>query len=337
MPVETAERVEVIKHEVIFVIPGLERHFNAGAWRGSDGNTVLLARYAKESSDEGKPDIGSMVITTLEEVKTDLSRVLSRKEVWNPQNKDSLIEDARSIVLSDQRVLIGLTSVEQAPNADWIPYPAFHYLTSTDEIPEITRPFRVVKEFGPGKNMTPLDSETFLFRQEGEENNHKLLVVKWNETENTVLPDGVLEFPTDLNWASYRTGTAMPPIWVNDEEALMIFHGIRIDADDRYIYSAGLAKLIRDHGKLRIEDVYKYPILQPDDFNSINQDPISELHSNRRVVYICGGVIEQVQGVKKLVVFPNKGDIRTYGARYDVQNLMSPFRWKDSSRYNLAL
>lgn len=345
---ETGEKR--IQHENIIEIPGLERHYNAAAWWGPDEKIILLARYVPQASPEGEIDKGPIVAVSVdknnspiptppEEVKIDSNQVLSRKEVWNPYGKEEFLEDPRAIVLPDKRVLVGLTSVQRAPNGDYIPHPSILYLPSTDEIPEIIQPHRVITEFGPGKNLVPVDSETFLFRQEGPENNHKLLVIKWDEKENSVRERGVLEFPTDLDWASFRIGTTMPPIWVNDKEALIIFHGIKkilktgegsSQETEKYVYSLGIAKLEKDeNGKLKLskENVCKLPILHPDDLTIGNQALSPELHPKRRVVYVCGGVIEQRNGREYLVLFVNVGDSKTVGVNYNLETLMSKFSW----------
>ena len=183
-------------------------------------------------------------------------------------------------------------------------------------------PFLIIDSFGPGKNLTPISKHTYLFRPDAPEYFHKLLVFSLHSQIPEKLGDIV--FPTNLRWASWRIGTTMPPIWLTPNEALFIIHGIsieKIDGKEKYIYSIGKAKLIRNKNKFEVI-VGKDPILTPDDFLDENGIAlIKELHPElRRVVYSCGGVIKK-KSPDMLSLYVNVGDRTTFEVKLSLEEL----------------
>ena len=116
----------------------------------------------------------------------------------------------------------------------------------------------------------------------------------------------------------------MPPIWLNQKEALFIFHGIsiqKIKGKEKYIYSIGRAKLTRRNNKFDVV-VAPEPILTPDDFVHEDGKPmVAELHPNlRRVVYSCGGLIKRNKQ-DGLFLYVNVGDRTTFEVEFYLSEL----------------
>ncbi len=298
----------------IIEIPVLKNRINAAAWPTEDG-VMLVAREVKKAAKEGEPDTGRLVQlksdTPLVEILLKDSGPMVEQVVWDSEGQEILLEDPRGLLLSDKSgVVLGLTAVVME-DGEKIVYPTVIYLQSSDVFEQITvTQEQIIRDFGPGKNITPVSDGTFLFRQEGDKNNHRLLHFSKDEHTKEVKELGNLEFPSDLEWASWRIGTTMPPIPINENEYLMIFHGIKWE-NGKYIYSLGRAKLVKDQGgNLTVAEIDREPILTPDDF-VINNRPIAkELHPElRRVVYVCGGMMEDEN--RMLSLFVNVGDTKT--------------------------
>lgn len=283
-----------------FILP---ERINAAAWPAQNGNTYLLAREVKHSAPPGQPDKGNLVFS---EVDQD-GQVVQEKVVWRPRKTARfLLEDPRAYVCPNGQVLLGLTALPQNGRGD-IPYPALATVEGTN-LEEGLQRVEVIDQFGPGKNTTPIDEHTFLFRRDGEENNHKLLVIRRNEERAQAQEE--ISFPEDLPWATYKIGTAMPPIWINDQEALMIFHGIKIEGGI-LIYHLGRSRFSKNNGHFQLKVDY-HPLLTPDHFLDAQGQPlVEELHPERRVVYLCGGTLNRLQGEKFLSLYPNVADRQT--------------------------
>lgn len=132
----------------------------------------------------------------------------------------------------------------------------------------------------------------------------------------------------NIPWAEYRIGTTMPPIWLNDNEAIFPIHGIQI-IDDKYVYSIGMARLLRgEGGELSVDNVSQKSIINPDSFaGEFDSDEI-ELHSERRVVYCCGGVpIYSDSGeLEQLKLYVNVGDKRTVEVTVSVTGIIKSWQ-----------
>ncbi|MFH1827158.1 MAG: hypothetical protein ABH812_01835 [bacterium] len=303
-------------------ITGLEDRFNAAAWSTTDGAIMLLVREVKEAAEEGRPDVGPLVIlkkdARMVEVRLEDYDPVADKVVWDPEGKVVLLEDPRALLLSDgDGVVLGLTAIDQK-----IPYPAITYVPR-DQFEEINDgQVRIIRDFGPGKNTTPLDDGTFLFRKDGDENNHRLARFSRDENTDEVGELKSIDFPSDLEWASWRIGTTISPIPINDSEYLMIFHGAKKE-NGVLIYSLGRAILVKnEEGKLEIIKVDSEPILTPEDVKPFSR---GELHEEKKVVYACGGIIEgdNKTSPKALNLFVNVGDKITVMVRLPYDTLVA--------------
>jgi len=297
-----------------------QNRYNAAAWslpaaEGSadEGNIVLLLREVTVAGAEGEPDKGAFVRLEIDPH----GHLMSETVVWRPETGEIHLEDARALPLPGGRVLIGLTAVLQE-GKQFIPYPAVATLSSPTWDSQFP-PVDVIKQFGPGKNMTPVDAGTFIFRPEGAVWNHKLLTVHWGSDRRERV--GEITFPTNIPWASWRIGTTMPPRWITPAEALLIIHGISI-IEDKYVYSIGRAKLTREAQKFSVV-VDPEPLVTPQQFRAEDDDPlVAELHEKRRVVYACGGVEKRVDGRQVLALYVNVGDRRTVELLLEMNELL---------------
>jgi len=203
-----------------------------------------------------------------------------------------------------------------------VPFPALVKIDSLSSWKYQLPPFLVIDSFGPGKNFTPVDDKTFLFRPESPDYNHKILVFSLHSQIPKKLGDIV--FPLNLKWAKWRIGTTTPPIWLTPNEALFIIHGIsikEIDGKKKYVYSIGRAKLTRKNSHYKV-DVAKDPILTPDNFlTSAGKPLVKELHPEiRRVVYSCGGIIKK-NPQDMLSLYVNVGDRTTFEVEFLLDEL----------------
>ncbi len=289
-------------------------YFNAAAWyEVGTQHRILILRKVSQATGNGEPDWGELVLVELDRSGS----VLHEITVWSPDGSGKHLEDPRALVLPDGRVMIGLTAVVKEDGV-FVPFPAVLVLPSTkrfDKLPEVS----VLTELGAGKNTTPIDSHSLLFRREGDENNHRLHVVEWDGEK--AVDVGIIDFPKDLPWASWRIGTTTPPFWISEHEALLIIHGIRKQGG-LYIYSLGRAKLVREGDSLKVS-VFPQPLLTPDDFMVADGQPlVEELNpSLRRVVYATGGLLEEIDGKDNLNLFVNVGDRQTIEMLWPLEEL----------------
>jgi predicted GH43/DUF377 family glycosyl hydrolase len=291
--------------------------FNAAVWRESEtGHIFLMPREVKTAGGKGEPDKGKLILLELDQQ----GNLLHEIEVWRPDSEDMHLEDPRALVLNDHNVMLGLTAVvKEGPK--YVPYPAIINLDSQKWKQTLPKPI-IFKQFGHGKNLTPIDANTFFFRKDGDDNSHKLYVLNWDGKQMTEC--GEIGFSMDIPWAKWRIGTTMPPIWVNENEALMLIHGIKIE-NGKYIYSLGRSRLKKNtNNKYNIE-IDPNPILTPDDFVADGKSMVSELHPElRRVVYSCGGVIKnhtEHQDQQILSLFTNVGDKQTVEVPFQLSTL----------------
>jgi predicted GH43/DUF377 family glycosyl hydrolase len=293
--------------------------YNLGVWQQpTDGLLCFIGREVAIAGESGQPDNG---ILKLFEIGKDGS-VLHERVIWRPLYDGINLEDPRALQLPDENLIVGLTCVLRKKDGQPVPFPAIVKIDYLNSWKQNLPPFLVIDTFGPGKNITPIDSHTFLFRPESEDYFHKILVFSLNKQVPEKLCD--VEFPRDLPWAAWRIGTTMPPIWLSPNEALFIIHGItiqNIDGKDKYIYSIGRAKLTRV-GDIFSVVVAPDPILTPDDFLDKDGLPlVVELHPEaRRVVYSCGGIIKKnMQNLLSLYV--NVGDRATFEVEFFLDEL----------------
>jgi|SRR3989344_3227950 len=293
--------------------------YNLAVWQKSkDSSLCFIGREVTKAEKEGEPDIG---ILKLFEVSKDNS-IIQERVIWRPIYDGINLEDPRVLKLHNENLLIGLTAVLRNKIGQPIPFPAIVKIDSLNSWKQELPPFLIIDTFGPGKNLTPVDNTTYLFRPESDDYYHKILAFSLHSQVPEKLDD--IEFPQTLPWANWRIGTTMPPIWLTPEEALFIIHGIsiqKIDGQKKYVYSIGRAKLIRKNNKFQVTVAPK-PILTPDDFlNKEGLPLIEELHPElRRVVYSCGGIIKK-NAEDTLSLYVNVGDRTTFEVEFSLNEL----------------
>lgn len=302
------------------VFPNIEvARFNLAVWQKSDEDSLsFIGREVEKPGVPGEPDTG---ILKLFEAHTD-GTLIQEKTIWKPIYEGINLEDPRALELPNENLIIGLTAVLRDKKGLPIPFPAIVKIDSLSSWKQELPPFLVIDTFGPGKNLTPVDKTTYLFRPESEDYFHKLLVFSLHSQIPEKICD--IEFPKNFPWASWRIGTAMPPIWLTPNEALFIIHGIslqKINGKNIYVYNIGRAKLTKK-GDNFTATVAPHPILTPDDFLDKNGHPlVEELHpEKRRVIYSCGGVIKKVSP-DILSLFVNVGDRTTFEVEFSLMEL----------------
>jgi len=299
----------------------LVARYNLAVWQNAHKDSLcFIGREVAHAGAVGEPDTG---VLKLFEVNKD-NVLIHEKIIWKPIYDGINLEDPRALELPDENLIIGLTAVLRDKSGQPVPFPAIVKINSFSTWSQALPPFLIIDTFGPGKNLTPVDGKTYLFRPDAKEYNHKILVFSLHGQVPEKLADIV--FPTDLPWASWRIGTTMPPLWLSPTEALFIIHGISIQEKagvKSYVYSIGRAKLTRNGNKYEVK-VAPEPILTPDDFLDKFGDPlVQELHPGlRRVVYSCGGVIKK-DAQDTLSLYVNVGDRTTFEVEFALHELKS--------------
>lgn len=284
--------------------------YNLAAWQKLESDSIFfIGREVKQAGAIGEPDTG---VLKLFEINNDGS-IAHERVIWKPMYNGINLEDPRALELPNETLSIGMTAVLRDKKGHPVPFPAIIKINSHSSWNQELPPFLLISTFGSGKNLTPLDNVTYLFRPDDSAYNHKILVFSLHQQVPEKLDD--IEFPKDLPWAKWRIGTTMPPIWLNDHEALFIIHGITIRQEKgikKFIYSIGRAKLTRFNNTFTVK-VAPEPILTPDNFVKKDGLPlVPELHpSIRRVVYSCGGIIKKDKN-DSLSLYVNVGDRTTY-------------------------
>lgn len=302
------------------IFPNIEvARFNVAVWQKTGEDTLcFIGREVSRPGVTGEPDTG---VLKLFEVNLDGTH-LQEKTIWKPIYNGINLEDPRALELPNENLIIGLTAVLRDKNGKPIPFPAIVKIDSLKSWKKELPPFLVIDTFGPGKNLTPVDRNTYFFRPDALEYFHKLLVFSLHSQIPEKLGD--IHFPKNLPWANWRIGTTMPPIWLTPHEALFIIHGIsiqNIQGIDKYIYSIGRAKLTRKNDAFTVT-VAPEPIITPDNFLDENGQPlVEELHPElRKVVYSCGGIIKK-NTPDYLSLFVNVGDRTTFEVELSLEEL----------------
>lgn len=323
-------------------IPGLpENFYNVAVLRVSkepDSTVMLLGRYVEKRGEPGQPDTGPLAVTVI-----DKGAAQPLAKVWWPEqsNMGDQLEDARAVESPDGRVTLGWTRLAQSAER-YEPFPAFsittaqellggqfpdtHHITGLGKSGETIPIGGGPKQFHllPGKNTTPFGSGNFVFRPEKE--NHLLLTFSLDE-KGEASDIRRLEFKKkDIpDWGESRMGSTMPPIWLNDREAIFLVHGIKF-TQGKHRYSIGSARLFRDEaGGYAIDNISKDPILTPESFNGFFEGEQVELHpQERQALYLCGGFpIYDSEGKPRLIkTYPSVGDTRTVEATLSVDEIV---------------
>jgi predicted GH43/DUF377 family glycosyl hydrolase len=293
--------------------------YNLAVWEKSGEDALcFIGREVTSPGAVGEPDNG---ILKLFEVDRD-SAVLQERVIWKPVYDGINLEDPRVLKLENENLLIGLTAVLRNKKGQPVPFPAIVKIDSINSWKQELPPFLIVGTFGPGKNLTPVDNTTYLFRPDSKDYFHRILAFSLHSQVPEKLGD--IQFPKDLTWASWKIGTTMPPVWLTPNEALFIIHGItiqKVEGVNKYIYSIGRAKLSRRNNKFEVT-VAPEPILTPDHFlNDHGQPLVEELHPElRRVVYSCGGIIKK-HTQDMLSLYVNVGDRATFEVEFSLSEL----------------
>lgn len=296
-----------------------EARFNLAVWQKQHGDSIyFIGREVAKAGETGEPDTGILKLFEMTKEGT----LVQERVIWQPLFDGINLEDPRAFETANDSLIIGLTAVMRDKKGIPIPYPALVKIDSHSDWNHELPPFLVIGTFGSGKNLTPIDRATFLFRPDSADYFHKLLVFSLHNQVPEKLGD--IQFPTDLPWASWRIGTTMPPVWLSPDEALFIVHGISIqtiEGKQKYIYSIGRAKLTRRNGQFTVK-VASDPILTPDNFLKENGQPlVQELHPDlRRVVYSCGGLIKKYKQ-DTLSLYVNVGDRSTFEVEFFINEL----------------
>lgn len=342
--VPPAQGAEALSPAVLDIkeIPGLPAgFFNAAAWREGDdagGRTFLLGRQADGRSPAGMPDISRLLLVTLGR-----DGVEQAIRVWEPEpaGQGDLLEDPRAVRLSDGRLILGYTRLMYREDGKYAPFPAFSVGTTDDLLSGRFPPTYPVTNLGEGgetvpigggpnmyyllsgKNVTPFGSGEFMFRPEHED--HRLLIfgIDAAGAAQDVRP---LDFPPGSlpAWAKRRIGSTMPPVWLNDKEAVFIFHGIEV-VGDRSVYSIGSARLLRGaDGQYTIDNIGQEPVLTTKSFEALFPGQQVQLRPEERdALYACGGVVGNgASGAPELItIYPNVGDTRTVEAILSIKEI----------------
>lgn len=286
--------------------------YNVASWKSKNNNIFLITREIERKSRGDEPDFTNLILVELDKNL----ELLNESVIWEARSESLYLEDPRALALKNNSVTIGLTSLLRGANGEYIPYPAVTRLNGhdwRDILPAVT----IIESFGPGKNTTPVEEDIFFFRKNGKQNTHNLTVFSLFNMVPREMQS--LKFPTDLPWAQLRIGTGMPPLWIEPNKALMIFHGITI-IEGKYVYNLGRAALIKEKGKYSIK-IDKKPLLTPEFFRDQNGNYlVEELHPFRKVVYCCGGVLKP-SDPNILVLFVNVGDMNTLLVEYPIKEL----------------
>jgi len=333
-----------------------------------EGKTYLLGRKVEAAGEDGKPDKGSLVLMTLDaegifESFKEVWKPLSDEHLLEDaralslpdgriafgltsvvrKGNDYIPHPAVLIVKSPEELAEGLSKLKIIKFLGGVALgktSSYERFTEKfagvispglevigDMVGDQTTPLGEDTSISPGKNVTAIGPDLFAFRQEGDENNHRLRIFKHLE-DCTVIDSQFIDFPKDIPWIEYRIGMTMPPIWLNENEAIFPIHGIQ-RVNGKFVYSIGSARLLRgEDGKLSVDNISQEPIINPDSFVGRLNNNNAELHGERRVVYCCGGIpIYNDSGeLERLKLYVNVGDKRTVEVTTSVAEMIKDWR-----------
>ena len=304
---QTPELLSPLECEILPDIDG----FNATTFTINNGmpnelRVVVYRQPIEYDSKWGQPDYNHLKASIIEGELTLGLKVEHRTVIWTPEVADlpqrsniHNLEDLRA----DSEGFCGLTAVIKDPvTNDYIPYPAvvrFPNRIDTLEqafgkLPEV----KILKYLGKGKNLSPIGKingkTTLLFRPEGDEYNHKLQVITYEEGIEGAKVINELQFPKS-SWTQWRMGTAAGLFWLDDKQAILPIHGINKESSSAYPegtfdYSLGVALIEKDKsGQLHVVKVAKKPLIVPGQLDHL----IGERFPYRRIVYSCGIWLEE--------------------------------------------
>lgn len=292
-------------------LEGLNHHINVGAWQTEKGKLKLLLRHVEKPGENGEPDRGDLIL-----VEFCGRRKLWERVVWSSQ-PDLNLEDPRVFKSKTGKLFLGVTAVvTEVEKYKHTPYPAFVQIDSEDwegPLPQVY----IAKELGPGKNLTPIDENRYLFRSEDQL--HKFKLVSWTGKNPQV--EAEIDFTQQIPyWAEERIGTTFPPIWQDQDKGLMFLHGVYVRGGIHH-YALTPAWLNRHNGSYTTT-VADEPLLTSAILQKNGHLKYQELHPEKRVVYLCGALM--YNGCVNLYV--NVGDTQTVLVTYSLQELIRQLR-----------
>lgn len=296
--------------------------FNATTYEISTGDgdsrrkmrVLLYRRPAKGVASKTEPDYNRLEASIVEGELTSDLKVINQAVIWNSED---LVESSQPSLcnIEDLRAgdhgLCGLTAVMKklSPTGlvEYIPYPGVVRLPDSlasaeafGNLPEIT----ILELLGPGKGLSPIIGKddkgkvTFLFRSQGEENSHKLKVVKYNEETREAEVVDELVFPKS-SWSQEKMGTAGGLFWLDEKLAVMMMHGYNNGktlpkGEGPYNYSLGVALIEKDdNGHLQVVKVADKPLIVPSQLDYLGID--QRFPGLRSVVYSCGAWLDETK------------------------------------------
>lgn len=321
--------------------------YNVAAWPANNGQTILLGRHPENPGAQGQPDAGPLELVIFDSKN---KKVLSNRQMWRPEagREGDQLEDVRTIVTPHGDVVLGLTRLVFNPKTGiFEPFPAVA-ITSNEallrgEFPDTY----LIKEFGKGdsttpidkeanrlrllsgKNITPLGSNTFMFRRETD--NHRLTVFSVDEKrrvqklQNLVFPEDQIPW-----WGKRRMGTTMPPVQLNQanrREWLLLVHG-QVMAGKLKYYIGSSRLFIGNDGQYAIDNISPEPLIGPDSFTRLFPGEQIELHPDKETVYMDGGttIYDKTGKLQWVHGFPSGRDRLTAEAIFNVPEITR--NWK---------
>jgi len=323
-------------------IPGLPKNFfNAAACRLEEdpGSPVLLlGRHVEGHNRPGEPDIGPLVMALLNH-----DSVETLTEVWRPEEsgQGDLLEDPRLVRLPDGQLFMGFTRLALYQGR-YLPFPAVS-ISSPERLLHGEFPHtQLITGLGSGdqttplgggpnqlrvlsgKNAVPLKPNQAMFRREVD--NHRFTVFSIDE-EGIAQQLQYLEFPEGSIpfWGESRMGLTMPPIWLNENEALLLIHGFNITYG-KFKYHIGTSRLFIDQtGNYAIDNISQQPLLAPEVFKDLFRGEEVERHPDeRQALYLCGGspIYDASGGLSLIDLYPSVGDTYTVKATISAPEVM---------------
>lgn len=179
---------------------------------------------------------------------------------------------------------IGMTAVCQENDGSYTSHPALIEVEIEGNEVKVGKT-RIFDE--KGKNVLPLEDNTFLYRPEGE--THKLHLVKPDYTDHlNVIKEIDFSAFSNINWMRKKIGLVARPLDLKDDRKLFFIHGVRegtgLDGKDKDdIYAIGIALMDKNWNVLAVDSA---PLFERKDF--VNNLPLKEdLNPKKEVVYLC--------------------------------------------------
>jgi len=288
-------------------LPDTDGFYNAAVLY-LNGVHYLLGRQVGKAGSENEPDVGSLVLKTLD----DDGNIIHSEEVWNPNtgngDREYLLEDARALTLSDGRAAIGLTYVTRE-GEDSIPHPAVLIVNSIERLKKVFDDNAVkclgkiaIKQAfaGQSPNQEAIGEQTTPISE------------SINETNITPIGKNVIAISSRKSLEEDNKHTysfAFRPEGNINNHRLHVFEHSEDGEVDH-----GTTRLLRDKdGNLSVDNISQESVINPDLFDGMFDGDKVELHPERRVVYCCGGIPTYDNSGKynNLKLYVNVGDKRT--------------------------